>query len=52
MISSGPARMPLRELSLIVAVSKGPGIIAPERAMMNEEKKMVINSHMPGENPA
>jgi hypothetical protein len=38
-------KAPLCELSLIVAVSKGPGIIAPERAMINEEKNIVKSSH-------
>jgi short-subunit dehydrogenase involved in D-alanine esterification of teichoic acids len=36
---------PLCELSLIVAVSSGPGIMAPEKAMIKEETKIVINSH-------
>jgi hypothetical protein len=36
---------PLCELSLIVAVSSGPGIIAPENAMIKEETKIVISSH-------
>src|SRR5271157_2441443 len=36
---------PLCELSLIVAVSSGPGIIAPEKAMIKEETKIVISSH-------
>ena len=36
---------PLCELSLIVAVRSGPGIIAPEKAMIKEETKIVISSH-------
>jgi hypothetical protein len=36
---------PLCELSLIVAVSKGPGIMAPEKAMIKEEINMVTSSH-------
>ena len=41
-ISSGPARAPLAALSLIVTVSRGPGIIAPDRAMTSEEKNIKI----------
>jgi hypothetical protein len=37
---------PCREVSLIVAVSSGPGIIAPERAMTKDVQKMVINASM------
>ena len=36
---------PLCEFSLIVAVRSGPGIIAPEKAMIKEETKIVISSH-------
>lgn len=36
---------PLCELSLIVAVRSGPGIMAPEKAMIKEETKIVISSH-------
>jgi len=42
-INSGPAMNPRCELSLIVAVSSGPGIIAPDRAMTKDEAKMVRN---------
>jgi hypothetical protein len=44
-MSKGPAMKPLCELSLIVAVSSGPGIIAPEKAMIKEDTKIVISSH-------
>ena len=36
---------PLCELSLIVAVSSGPGIMAPEKAMIKDDTKIVISSH-------
>ena len=45
-IRSGPALNPCREVSLIVAVSNGPGIIAPERAITKDVQKMVINDSM------
>jgi hypothetical protein len=35
---------PLCELSLIVAVRSGPGIMAPEKAMIKEEAKIVTSS--------
>lgn len=34
--SRGPAQNPLLATSLMVTASKGPGIIAPERAMTND----------------
>jgi hypothetical protein len=37
----GPAIKPRSELSLMVAVRRGPGIKAPESAMIKEEAKIV-----------
>lgn len=34
---------PLCELSLMVMVNNGPGIIAPESAMTKDDKKTVAN---------
>jgi hypothetical protein len=35
--------MPLRTLSLMVALNRGPGIAAPERAMTKDDARMVVN---------
>jgi len=41
-IIRGPATAPRRELSVTVMVKSGPGIKAPDKAMINDEKKMAI----------
>ena len=40
-IRSGPVRIPRTGLSLIVTVSRGPGMRAPDRAIRKDEKKSV-----------
>ncbi|MEI7501507.1 MAG: hypothetical protein WCK84_13795 [Bacteroidota bacterium] len=40
-IISSPVTKPCRELSLIVAVSSGPGIRAPDSAITKDEAKIV-----------
>jgi hypothetical protein len=42
-ISSGPVIIPRRELSLMVTVSSGPGMMAPESATMKDVTNKVIN---------
>ena len=39
-INKGPAIMPLLELWLMVAVNNGPGIKAPDRAIINDPVNM------------
>jgi hypothetical protein len=43
----GPTQGPLRALSPIVMVIKGPGIIAPLKAITNDVVKMVRYASMP-----
>jgi len=42
-LMSGPAYLPRRILSEMTAVRSGPGIIAPDRAMVKETKKIEIS---------
>ena len=42
-IKSGPVMKPRCELSLIVAVRSGPGIRAPESAIIKDEIKIVTS---------